>query len=122
VNGNELPDYVPLFLEFLAQLLADDAQKLLGDAIHVLAMLGDKLKASDSPYHCIFGVTRARCLTEPLPFTEPPIRDMDEALEVFGPGADGVEPLLKPFTEQAIQFYPKKTHAAGDIKPSANLG
>lgn len=121
LTGNELPDYVPLFLEFLAQLPADDAQKLLGDAIHVLAMLGDKLKASDSPYHCIFDVIRAHCSTQPLPFTDPPIRDMDEALEVFGPGADGIEPLLKPTTEHAIQFHPKKAHGAGEIKPRATL-
>src|SRR5450830_589750 len=36
--GSELPDYVPLFLEFLSQLDSDEAAgRLLGDAVHVLA-------------------------------------------------------------------------------------
>ena len=106
---NELPDYVPLFLEFLSALPEDEIQPLLGDAIHVLAMLGDKLQASASPYACVFAVLRAYCTTEPRPFIEPPVRDMDEALEVFGPGADGVEPLLRPAAAQTIQFYPKSS-------------
>ena len=37
LSTTELPDYVPLFLEFLAQLPEDQVQALLGDAIHVLA-------------------------------------------------------------------------------------
>ena len=105
----ELPDYVPLFLEFLSALPADEVQSLLGDAIHVLALLGDKLASNDSPYACIFSTVRANCTTEPKPFIEPPVRDMDEALETFGPGADGVEPLLRPSAAQTIKFYPKSS-------------
>ena len=105
----ELPDYVPLFLEFLSALPQDEIQPLLGDAIHVLALLGDKLETNASPYACLFAVLRAYCKTEPKPFIEPPVRDMDEALEVFGPGADGVEPLLRPTAAQTIQFYPKSS-------------
>jgi len=49
----------------------------------------------------------------PQPLTVPPIRDMDEALETFGPGVDGVEPLLKPAMPAVatVNFYPKG-HAA----------
>lgn len=110
---NELPDYVPLFLEFLAQLPEDKAQLLLSDAIHVLALVGDKLQASESPYSCIFDVIRSKCLTAPQPFIEPPVRDMDEAMETFGPGEDGMEPLLKPSGSQTIRFYPKQSLAGG---------
>ena len=105
----ELPDYVPLFLEFLSALPEDEIQPLLGDAIHVLAVLGDKLQKDASPYACLFTILRAYCTTEPKPFIEPPVRDMDEALEVFGPGADGVEPLLRASAAQTIQFYPKSS-------------
>ena len=116
---NELPDYVPLFLEFLAQIPQAHAQQLLGDAIHVLAMIGDKLKVNSSPYFVIFEAIRAQCLTQPLPFEEPPVRDMDEAMETFGPGADGVEPLLKPSTTQTINFYPRKPHIPGGSAQSS---
>ena len=112
LSTTELPDYVPLFLEFLAQLPADQVQALLGDAIHVLAMIGNKLSADQSPYACIFEVLRNHCTTEPQAFTEPPVRDMDEALETFGAGADGVEPLLRPSMTHTMQFQPKPTPGA----------
>lgn len=109
LSTTELPDYVPLFLEFLAQLPKDQVQALLGDAIHVLAMIGNKLSAAQSPYACVFEVLRNHCKTEPQAFTEPPVRDMDEALETFGTGADGVEPLLRPSMTHTMQFQPKPT-------------
>ncbi len=111
LSTSELPDYVPLFLEFLAQLPEEQAQTLLGDAIHVLAMIGNKLEASNSPYACVFALIRMRCRTEPIAFTDPPVRDMDEALETFGAGADGVEPLLRPSMTHTMQFHPKPTQA-----------
>jgi nitrate reductase delta subunit len=112
LSTTELPDYVPLFLEFLAQLPEDQVQALLGDAIHVLATIGNKLSAAQSPYACVFEVLRNHCTTEPQAFTEPPVRDMDEALETFGAGADGVEPLLRPSVTHTMQFQPKPTPGA----------
>jgi nitrate reductase delta subunit len=110
--GDELPDYVPLFLEFLGQLPEDDAQRLLGDAVDVLAHVGRKLVASDSPYGVLLLLLVDASPVAPRPLTEPPVRDMDEALETFGPGADGVEPLLRhaglAAGAQPINFYPKK--------------
>lgn len=106
MTPDELPDYVPLFLEFLSQIDADDAERLLGEAIHVLALIGDKLKANGSLYHTVFDALRGLTSVEPRPLTEPPVRDMDEAMEVFGPSPDGVEPLLKPGV-QSVKFYPK---------------
>ncbi len=43
---------------------------------------------------------------QPVMQMDPPVRDMDEALETFGPGADGVEPLLatKPAVD-VITFH-----------------
>ena len=71
-----------------------------------LPLIGDKLKSNDSTYHVVFDALRNLTSVEPLPLTEPPVRDMDEAMEMFGPSADGVEPLLKPGV-QAVKFYPK---------------
>ncbi|WP_374336523.1 nitrate reductase molybdenum cofactor assembly chaperone [Leeia sp.] len=107
--GGELPDHVPLFLEFLSLLPADEAEALLGDAIHVLAAIGDRLARNLSPYASIFSVLRSLTAVVPLPQAEPPVRDMDEALERFGPGADGVEPLLKPAISgtHTVQFHPR---------------
>ena len=110
--GDELPDYVPLFLEFLAQLPDDDALRLLGDAVDVLAHVARKLCTSDSPYGTLLALLVDASPVAPRPLTEPPVRDMDEALETFGPGADGVEPLLRqagtPGGAQPIHFHPNK--------------
>jgi nitrate reductase molybdenum cofactor assembly chaperone NarJ/NarW len=112
--GDELPDYVPLFLEFLSQLDQDEAARLLSDAVHVLAHIGRKLSANGSPYAGVFDVLQLLSPVAAEELSEPPIRDMDEALETFGPGMDGVEPLLKTGCSgtQPVNFYPKAARAA----------
>ncbi|MCS0630441.1 nitrate reductase molybdenum cofactor assembly chaperone [Telluria mixta] len=114
MQGDELPDFVPLFLEFLSQLDDEEAGRLLGDAVHVLAFIGRKLAANGSPYAGVFDVLESLSPVVAEELSEPPIKDMDEALETFGPGADGVEPLLKPQTSgpQPINFYPRGTRPA----------
>lgn len=114
MTGDDLPDFVPLFLEFLSQLDEDEAARMLSDAIHVLAHIGRKLTANGSPYAGIFDVLQLLSPVVAEELSEPPVRDMDEALETFGPGVDGVEPLLKTHVggAQPINFYPKKPRTA----------
>ncbi|MCW0208842.1 nitrate reductase molybdenum cofactor assembly chaperone [Achromobacter veterisilvae] len=110
---SELPDHVPLFLEFLGVIEPGKAQELLDEAIHVLAAIGSRLARSESPYACIFGVLRAQSRVVPREQTEAPVRDMDEAMERYGSGPDGVEPLLRPFSgdgAQTVRFYPRAAH------------
>ncbi|MGL6047508.1 MAG: nitrate reductase molybdenum cofactor assembly chaperone [Vogesella sp.] len=109
----ELPDYVPLFLEFISLCEADEAARLLGDAVHVLAHVSKKLADSGSAYAGVLDALVWLSPVAPEPLTVPPVRDMDEALETFGPGVDGVEPLLKPAMPSVatVNFYPKG-HAA----------
>ncbi len=115
MTGDDLPDFVPLFLEFLAQQSEAEAARLLSDAVHVLAHIGRKLAANGSAYASVFKVLEQLSPVAAEELSEPPVRDMDEALETFGPGADGVEPLLKstgvPGTHP-INFYPKARVAA----------
>ena len=108
--GSELPDYVPLFLEFLAQCPADVASALLGDAVHVLHHVASKLAGNGSPYAGVLQAAVSLSPVEPQPLTVPPVRDMDEAMETFGPGADGIEPLLKPAMPAVapINFYAQR--------------
>ncbi|MGX5659790.1 nitrate reductase molybdenum cofactor assembly chaperone [Castellaniella ginsengisoli] len=114
----ELPDYVPLFLEFLGQIPAEAAENLLGDAIHVLARLGDKLAESGSPYACLFAQLRTMTDVEPEVLPDPPEGDMEETLITFGPQADGTEPpvMRRPGGgdfAQPIVFHPPRSRKAG---------
>ncbi|HQT35119.1 MAG TPA: nitrate reductase molybdenum cofactor assembly chaperone [Thiobacillus sp.] len=106
-SASELPDYVPLFLEFLSLLPAGEALELLGDAVHVLATIGRKLDANGSPYATAFQLLEALSPVAALELAEPPVRDMDEAMELFGPSADGVEPLMNPGPQVSVVQMPK---------------
>ena len=108
LGDDELPDYLPALLEFFSHIPADEAQKLLGDAVHVIAHIAKKLDSYGSPYAALLNATVALSPVEPQPLIDPPVRDMDEAMETFGPDNQGLEPLLKPKASgiQTVQFYP----------------
>lgn len=55
LSSGELPDHLPVFLEFLSTLPADEAASLLGEAAHVIAALGERLHKRDSLYRAVFG-------------------------------------------------------------------
>ncbi|GAA0327624.1 nitrate reductase molybdenum cofactor assembly chaperone [Sphingomonas oligophenolica] len=59
LSASELPDHLPVFLEFLSTLPDAEAASLLGEASHVLAALGQRLHKRDSPYRAIFGALSA---------------------------------------------------------------
>ncbi len=54
IQNNELPDYLPLFMEYLSQCSFQEARELLGEAINIIAMIGEKLKQYNSPYRVYF--------------------------------------------------------------------
>jgi nitrate reductase delta subunit len=111
-SASELPDYVPLFLEFLSLLPTEEALQLLGDAVHVLAAVGRKLDANGSPYAHVFQLLNALSPVVAQELAEPPVRDMDEAMELFGPTLDGTEPLLKPGPQVAVVAMPQSRRCA----------
>ena len=47
--ARELPDYLPLFLEFLSQVPDEDAIDLLADAMPIIALVGARLGGSKAP-------------------------------------------------------------------------
>ena len=55
MDAHELPDYIPLFLEFLAQLDSEEhVMQLLRDAMPVLSLLGARLTERNSEFQAIF--------------------------------------------------------------------
>jgi len=99
LTTSELPDHLPVFLEFLSQLPADRAGSLLGEAAHVLEALGERLHKRTSPYRAVFGALGAlsgaadkdavaALLSEPDPDPND-LEALDEAWEdapvTFGP-------------------------------------
>ncbi len=100
----ELPDHLPVFLEFLSTLEGGRARALLGQASHVLAAIGERLKKRRSPYQAVFAALTsiADAAADPTAFAAlmaEPEEDPDdlEALDrawaeepvTFGPGEAG---------------------------------
>ena len=56
IAANELPDYLPLFLEFLSRLEPGEARKRLAQPVHVIAMLARRLEERGSVYAPVFTV------------------------------------------------------------------
>lgn len=56
IAANELPDYLPLFLEFLATRPLPEALDLIGQPAHIFAGLAERLRRRTSPYTAVFDV------------------------------------------------------------------
>lgn len=55
IGVSELPDYLPLFLEFLSQMPDHEAIPLLGEAAQVVAVLAERLASRNSTYAAVMG-------------------------------------------------------------------
>lgn len=65
VAKGQLPDYLPLFLEFLSLLPVDEAMDFLGDPINVIATIAVKLKKRKASYAVIFAAIEALSKVKP---------------------------------------------------------
>ncbi|BAF61760.1 nitrate reductase molybdenum cofactor assembly chaperone [Candidatus Vesicomyidisocius calyptogenae] len=54
IDKKELPDYLPLFLEYLSLCDVQEAITSLGDTVDIIALIGGHLKKNKSPYQIIF--------------------------------------------------------------------
>lgn len=54
INTEEMPDYLPLFLEYLSIIPAEEACENLGNLVNILASLAGRLKNRKSPYAGVF--------------------------------------------------------------------
>jgi len=60
VAGNELPDFLPLVLEFISGLEDPDARRFLADATKVLGILATNLEKAGSAYAPLFRLLEHR--------------------------------------------------------------
>jgi len=54
IGATELPDFVPLFLEFLATRPLAEARELVGQTAHILSALAERLARRDCAYEAVF--------------------------------------------------------------------
>jgi nitrate reductase delta subunit len=56
IGAKELPDYLPMFLEFLSTMPIDQAGALLAEPMHILEALADRHRKRKSVYAVVFRV------------------------------------------------------------------
>jgi nitrate reductase molybdenum cofactor assembly chaperone NarJ/NarW len=54
LDSRQMPDYMPLFLEFLSEQDEMFAREWLADVSHILALLAERLVQKDSDFACLF--------------------------------------------------------------------
>ena len=78
IDATEIPDYLPLFLEFLSVLSVDRALDLLGEPAHVLAALAERLRKRDSSYAVVFDALGALAAPADPVVTKALLREADD--------------------------------------------
>jgi nitrate reductase molybdenum cofactor assembly chaperone NarJ/NarW len=100
IDVNQLPDYVPLFLEFLSTRPLSEAGELLGQTAHIFAALAERLGQRQSAYKAAFDTLVAIA-------ADAPRREMvDELLKT--PDSDPMDLLAldAAWEEEEVRFGP----------------
>ena len=115
---NELPDYLPAVLEYLASRPAEEVHELLEDCAHILRAIGERLIAGGSPYAAVIAAVLDLHGAAPLAVPKQAARkqdlrplddEWDEAPVEFGPpsGLPGAAHGAQQSRPQFIRFVPK---------------
>ncbi len=94
INTEEMPDFLPLFLEYLSIVEVEEAAQNLGEIANVLGVLLGRLKNRQSPYASVF-----EALIEAAA-NKPDAKAIQEALKEAAGKASTFDELDKAWEEQ----------------------
>ena len=100
IATNELPDYLPLLLEFLSLRPEAETKVLLGEAAPVLRVLQERLAARGSVYAAVFAALEALGQQEPDP------KQLAELRQVAAEDPDDLAALDRAWQETEVLFGP----------------
>ncbi|HNB28084.1 MAG TPA: nitrate reductase molybdenum cofactor assembly chaperone [Alphaproteobacteria bacterium] len=101
-DPNELPDFLPMYLEYLSVLPREQARRSLGDVGAILQAIHARLVERDSPYQAVFAVLLDIAGLAPA--------EVQGAAE---PADDTPEALDRVWEEAAVTFGPENDPAKG---------
>ena len=102
LTAKELPDHLPVFLEFLSQRPPAEAAALLGQAANVLEALRERLKKRQSMYACVFDALVALVEVDRNPAA------LKALLQEPEDNPDDLEALDRAWAEEQVTFGPDK--------------
>ncbi len=100
LTGSELPDHLPVLLEFLSTQPLETAQAILSDAGHILLALSERLQRRESLYApLLLSLSR-------LAETEPETAQVEALLAVEMDNPEDLAALDAVWTEAQVMFGP----------------
>ena len=100
MNGNDLPDHLPLFLEFLSETPEAEARGLIAETAHILEAIRQRLKKRKVPYSSVFSCVQALAETKPQSaIVEALLGERDE-------NPDDLAALDAAWEEEVVTFGP----------------
>ena len=100
-DGRELPDYLPLFCEFLSLIAPAAARALLGDAAAVLEVLRERLQRRGSPYAAVLAALGALAARKPDPAL------LERISKGEAPDAETFDEIDRLWAEEPVLFTPE---------------
>jgi nitrate reductase molybdenum cofactor assembly chaperone NarJ/NarW len=111
ISARELPDYLPLFLEFLSLRPPEEARALLHQTLHIVAAIGERLVKRNSRYAGVFQALVTLAAQRPNP------EDLAALREVEDDDPSDLQALDRVWEEEPVTFGP----GAGSSCPAERL-
>ena len=100
VSAAELPDFLPLFLEYLATLPANEACETLAQPAHIFAAMAERLRKRKSSYEAVFRALVA------LAAAKPKDDEIEALLKLPDPDAYDLKALDAAWEDEPVNFGP----------------
>jgi len=98
MSAAELPDFVPLFLEYLSLLPAQEACDTLGQPAHIFAAMAERLRKRQSAYEAVFRALVA------LATAKPKVDEVSALLQLPDPDATDLAALDAAWEDEPVNF------------------
>jgi nitrate reductase delta subunit len=108
MGAAELPDFVPLFLEYLSLLPAQEACDTLGQPAHIFAAMAERLRKRQSAYEAVFRALVA------LAAAKPKDDEVSALLQLPDPDATDLAALDAAWEDEPVNFGPGATDSCKD--------
>jgi nitrate reductase delta subunit len=106
ISATELPDFLPLFLEYLSTRPLSEAAETLGQTAHILSALAERLAKRGSPYGAVFRALVAVAAAKPKD------EDVAEIMQEPDPDPNDLAALDAAWEDEQVTFGP----SAGSCK------
>lgn len=100
IDASELPDFLPLFLEYLSTRPVEEARVLLAEPLSVIAALKERLIKRKAPYAAVFRTLEA------IAGRKPSDQELNDLRKVLDDDPNDLEALDAVWEEQPVTFGP----------------